>query len=116
MICTEKRSSFFLTPLIRRPSSMTTVTGSYLVGVSVDIDTQMGVPSLFAMYVVGLRILFFSATRERLTPMRDKSGPKRPPSAFTRWQLRQAVRKIRSPFSALPLGSSGGVVALTERT
>ena len=68
MIWMEKASSFFLMPRMRRPSRVTSVTASY--------------PGWTDALAV--RISFVSAARDRDDPIRERSGPIRPPRPFTR--------------------------------
>ena len=67
MICTENRSSFFFTPEIGGPVCGVSVTGSY----------PWPNPS------TPPRIRRTISSRDLADPMRDRSGPRRPPAPFT---------------------------------
>jgi len=68
MIWTENKSSFFFTPEIGGPSVGVSVTGS-------NPAPMASMPP---------RIRFTMVSRDRAEPTRDRSGPRRPPSPFTR--------------------------------
>ena len=84
---------------MRRPSLVTSVT----------------VSKFGAIHSDGVRISRLSADRDRLTPMRDSSGPIRPPTPDTRWQELHCWEKSRWPCSTFPTGASGAATVLRFR-
>jgi len=95
MICTENRSSFFFTPWICSPSGVVSVTGAYPVLKSFTLP----------------RICRVIAARARATPMRDRSGPRRPPLSPTRWHPTQLAAKMFCPALAFPADAPGAADA-----
>ena len=79
MIWMLNTSSAFFTPRMRWPSLVTRVT----------------VSNVGAIHSDGLRISRVSAARDRVAPMRERSGPIRPPVPPTRWQVVHCRAKSR---------------------